>query len=105
MLYGRRRPCKSRVLERLHAPFAMAHQEEVGAAALDEEIKPYKIHVSRCDAVLENLTDTSKQVSSKYLGLTRQKLELTRLPHDIPGPRCNEWWEPKPTVEPLIDYW
>ncbi|POR36017.1 Epoxide hydrolase [Tolypocladium paradoxum] len=67
----------------------MARQEEMAAAAaLDEEIKPYKIHVS-----------------SKYLDLTRQKLELTRLPHDIPEPRSNEWWEPKPTVEPLIDYW
>nr|QBM06331.1 putative epoxide hydrolase [Tolypocladium sp. CBMAI 1346] len=67
----------------------MAQHERGGAAAvLDEEIKPYKIHVS-----------------SKYLDLTRRKLELTRLPHDIPEPRSNAWWEPKPTAEPLIDYW
>ncbi|KAL8306212.1 hypothetical protein RB600_008875 [Gaeumannomyces tritici] len=56
--------------------------------AVGDEVKPYKIHVS-----------------SKYLDLTRQKLELTRLPHENAGPRSADWWEPKPSVEPLIDYW
>ncbi|KAG6041126.1 hypothetical protein E4U41_005929 [Claviceps citrina] len=54
----------------------------------EEDIKLYTIHIS-----------------SKYLNLTRQKLQLTRLPHDVPQPRRNEWWEPKSTVEPLVDHW
>ncbi|KAK7409703.1 hypothetical protein QQX98_008084 [Neonectria punicea] len=41
-------------------------------------------------------------VSAKYLDITRQKLELTRLPHE---PRSKDWWEPKPQVESLIDFW
>ncbi|KAM0332990.1 hypothetical protein ACHAQA_001647 [Verticillium albo-atrum] len=54
----------------------------------DEEIRPYRIHVS-----------------SKYLDLTKRKLELTRLPHEVPKPTSADWWEPKPQVEPLIDFW
>ncbi|KAF4469279.1 epoxide hydrolase [Fusarium albosuccineum] len=50
-----------------------------------DEIQPYRIHVS-----------------SKYLDITRQKLELTRLPHE---PRSKDWWEPKPQVESLCDFW
>ncbi|KAH8177241.1 hypothetical protein LIA77_02323 [Sarocladium implicatum] len=53
-----------------------------------EEVKPYKIHVS-----------------TKYLDLTRRKLELTRLPHEKAEPKSTDWWEPKPQVEPLIDFW
>lgn len=53
----------------------------------DDEIKPYRIHVS-----------------SKYLDLTKRKLELTRLPHEVPKPTSADWWEPKPQVEPLIDF-
>ncbi|KAB5575532.1 epoxide hydrolase [Coniochaeta sp. 2T2.1] len=56
--------------------------------AVGDEIKPYKIHVS-----------------TKYLDLTRQKLELTRLPHEGSAPKSEDWWEPKPQVEPLIDFW
>lgn len=41
-------------------------------------------------------------MSTKYLEITRQKLELTRLPHE---PRSRDWWEPKPQVESLIDFW
>lgn len=58
------------------------------AASLNEEIKPYRIHVS-----------------TKYLDLTKQKLELTRLPHEGSEPKSEDWWEPKSQVEPLIDYW
>ncbi|KAF5018310.1 hypothetical protein F66182_9718 [Fusarium sp. NRRL 66182] len=50
-----------------------------------EEVQPYRI-----------------RVSSKYLDITRQKLELTRLPHE---PRSKDWWEPKPQVESLVDFW
>ncbi|KAG4435039.1 hypothetical protein IFR05_009463, partial [Cadophora sp. M221] len=59
-------------------------------AAESEEIKPYKIHVS-----------------SKYLDLTKKKLELTRLPHEVLLPREREWEHgtPKSEIEPLIDYW
>ncbi|OTB05846.1 hypothetical protein M426DRAFT_125994 [Hypoxylon sp. CI-4A] len=53
-----------------------------------DEIKPYKIHVS-----------------SKYLDLTTQKLEITRLPHEVSEPASKDWWEPKSRVEPLIDFW
>ncbi|OIW30295.1 alpha/beta-hydrolase, partial [Coniochaeta ligniaria NRRL 30616] len=56
--------------------------------AVGDEVKPYKIHVS-----------------TKYLDLTRQKLELTRLPHEGSAPKSEDWWEPKPQVEPLIDFW
>ncbi|KAI0005165.1 alpha/beta-hydrolase [Xylariaceae sp. FL0662B] len=58
-----------------------------GTAPEDDEVKPYRIHVS-----------------SKYLDLTKQKLELTRLPHELSEPK-SDWWEPKPQVEPLIDFW
>ncbi|KAK3997596.1 epoxide hydrolase [Cladorrhinum sp. PSN332] len=49
------------------------------AQAVDEEeVKPYKVHIP-----------------SKHLDLTRQKLELARLPHQ----------GAEPQIEPLIDYW
>ncbi|KAH7323842.1 Alpha/Beta hydrolase protein [Rhexocercosporidium sp. MPI-PUGE-AT-0058] len=59
-------------------------------AADSEEIKPYKIHVS-----------------SKYLDLTKKKLELTRLPHEVllPRGREGEHGTPKSEIEPLIDFW
>ncbi|KAH7264220.1 hypothetical protein FSOLCH5_010259 [Fusarium solani] len=60
-----------------------AHDDPAGGSG--EEIQPYRI-----------------RVSSKYLDITRQKLELTRLPHE---PRSKDWWEPKPQVETLVDYW
>ncbi|KAK0673984.1 putative epoxide hydrolase [Cercophora samala] len=59
----------------------------VGSPAADE-VRPYKIHVP-----------------TRHLNLARQKLELTRLPHEGSLPRSTEWWEPKPVIEPLIDYW
>ncbi|CAG8956358.1 hypothetical protein HYFRA_00003740 [Hymenoscyphus fraxineus] len=56
----------------------------------EEEIQPYKIHVS-----------------SKYLSLTQKKLELTRLPHEVALPKEREWelGAPKNEIEPLIDFW
>lgn len=65
----------------------MASGVEEAAAAVDE-IKPYKIHVS-----------------SRYLDLTKQKLEITRLPHELSEPKSDFWWEPKSQIEPLIDFW
>ncbi|KAI5862787.1 alpha/beta-hydrolase [Durotheca rogersii] len=62
--------------------------EEAVTAGGADEVKPYKIHVS-----------------SKYLDLTRQKLEVTRLPHELADPKSKDWWEPKSQIEPLIDYW
>ncbi|KAI1259380.1 alpha/beta-hydrolase [Xylariaceae sp. FL1019] len=59
-----------------------------GSAISNEEIHPYRIHVS-----------------TRYLNLTRQKLELTRLPHEEPEPKSRHWWQPKSYVEPLIDFW
>lgn len=51
----------------------------------------------------------SMHVSARYLGLTRQKLELTRLPRESGIPvRASERWElgtPKSVLEPLLDYW
>ncbi|KAE9364490.1 alpha/beta-hydrolase [Stipitochalara longipes BDJ] len=62
----------------------------VANIGMGEEIRPYKIHVS-----------------SKYLDLTRKKLELTRLPHELLLPRAREWeyGTPKAEIEPLIDFW
>ncbi|KPM44061.1 hypothetical protein AK830_g2555 [Neonectria ditissima] len=57
---------------------------------------------SRRPAAVQLVADIVTQVSTKYLDITRQKLELTRLPHE---PRSKDWWEPKPQVESLIDFW
>ncbi|KAF3064151.1 putative epoxide hydrolase [Daldinia childiae] len=67
---------------------AAAEVEEAVPAGGADEIKPYRIHVS-----------------SKYLELTKQKLEVTRLPHEFPEPKSKDWWEPKSQIEPLIDFW
>jgi hypothetical protein len=39
--------------------------------------------------------------------LTKKKLELTRLPHELLVPRDREWQygTPKREIEPLIDFW
>ncbi|KAJ0116247.1 hypothetical protein J7T55_005193 [Diaporthe amygdali] len=66
----------------------MVETEDAPPVAAGDEVKPYKVHVS-----------------SRYLDLTRQKLELTRLPHEGTQPPSEDWWEPKPQVEPLIDFW
>ncbi|POS79620.1 epoxide hydrolase [Diaporthe helianthi] len=66
----------------------MVETEEAPQVAPGDEVKPYKIHVS-----------------SRYLDLTKQKLELTRLPHESTQPPSEDWWEPKSQVEPLIDFW
>lgn len=83
---------------------------EAETPGVGDEVRPYKIRVSapRCTVVRKQLWLTCAitiQVSSKYLDLTRQKLELTRLPHEGSAPNSADWWEPKPQVEPLIDYW
>ncbi|CAN8095852.1 unnamed protein product [Discula destructiva] len=68
-----------------------AKEDTAGAGAgagAGDEIKPYKI-----------------RVSSRYLKLTKQKLELTRLPHEGAEPKSTDWWEPKAQVEPLVDFW
>ncbi|KAI1816722.1 alpha/beta-hydrolase [Poronia punctata] len=71
------------------------HNEIQGAVAMadrstatGQEVKPYRIHVS-----------------SRYLNLTKQKLEIARLPHEFEEPRSVDWWQPKSQVEPLIDFW
>ncbi|KAI1422177.1 alpha/beta-hydrolase [Xylaria sp. FL1777] len=71
----------------------MAAEVEESAAvgengAVAEDVKPYKIHVS-----------------SRYLNLTKQKLEIARLPHELDEPKSKDWWQPKSQVEPLIDFW
>ncbi|KAI0457989.1 alpha/beta-hydrolase [Xylaria acuta] len=58
------------------------------SSATAEEVKPYRIHVS-----------------SRYLNLTKQKLEIARLPHEFDEPKSKDWWQPKSQVEPLIDFW
>lgn len=45
------------------------------------------------------------RVSSRYIDLTRQKLELARLPHEGLVTQSSSWWEPKAEVESLIDFW
>lgn len=62
-------------------------EEEIAATA-EDEVKPYRL-----------------QWSNRRLDLTRQKLELTRLPHETSDPPADDWWEPKPQIEFLIDYW
>ncbi|KAI0533442.1 alpha/beta-hydrolase [Xylaria digitata] len=70
---------------------APAIEEPVGAGengSAVEEVRPYRIHVS-----------------SRYLNLTKQKLEIARLPHELDEPKSKDWWQPKSQVEPLIDFW
>ncbi|KAI1452932.1 alpha/beta-hydrolase [Annulohypoxylon moriforme] len=71
----------------LYLKMAAEVEEHQGPGGADE-VKPYKIHFS-----------------SKYLDLTKQKLETTRLPHELSEPKSKDWWEPKSHVEPLIDFW
>ena len=76
--------------------------------AANGEVKPYKIHV--CPIPLHYIPKPSTrreltvlsipQVSSKYLTLTKKKLELTRLPHEPPSSSSL-----KAQIEPLIDFW
>ena len=84
--------------------------------AVGDEIKPYKIHVGGFPSQIMTASGLElepwltcpcapPQVSTKYLDLTRQKLELTRLPHEGSAPKSEDWWEPKPQVDPLIDFW
>lgn len=88
-------------------------------AVESEEVRPYKIHVSLLPLLLTlriylslsackaPANSASHQVSSKYLDLTKKKLELTRLPHEVLLPREREWelGTPKSEIEPLIDFW
>ncbi|KAK0719600.1 Alpha/Beta hydrolase protein [Lasiosphaeris hirsuta] len=46
------------------------------SAVGSDEIKPYKIHIP-----------------SKFIELTRRKLELTRLPHESASPKSKDWLE------------
>ncbi|KAI1754576.1 alpha/beta-hydrolase [Xylaria castorea] len=57
-------------------------------ATAEEEVKSYRVHVS-----------------SRYLNLTKQKLEIARLPHELDEPKSKDWWQPKSQIEPLIDFW
>ncbi|KAH8805908.1 Alpha/Beta hydrolase protein [Xylogone sp. PMI_703] len=55
-----------------------------------EDVKPYKI-----------------RVSSKYLDLTKKKLEIARLPHEKQLQTEPDWepGNPKSEIEPLVDFW
>jgi hypothetical protein len=55
-----------------------------------KDVEPYTMHVS-----------------SRYLDLTKKKLELTRMPREITLTGKNRWTlgTPKAVLEPLIDYW
>lgn len=68
----------------------MATPMSPGAATDSTDIEPYSMHVS-----------------SRYLDLTKNKLELTRMPREV-GANDQEKWAlgtPKGALEPLIDYW
>ncbi|KAI8933105.1 hypothetical protein NX059_009748 [Plenodomus lindquistii] len=55
----------------------------------------------------EDITPYSMHVSSRYLSLTKQKLELTRLPRELELPDTHRWTQgtPKSVLEPLLDFW
>jgi len=55
-----------------------------------EDVEPYSMHVS-----------------ARYLDLTKKKLELTRMPREVPLEKERAWdlGTPKATLEPLVDYW
>ncbi|CAG9954201.1 unnamed protein product [Clonostachys rosea f. rosea IK726] len=66
----------------------MATPDPASTTPFGEDVVPYQLHVS-----------------SKYLKLTEEKLELTRLPRESSEPKPNVWWEPKPEIEALVDFW
>ncbi|KAH8731938.1 Alpha/Beta hydrolase protein [Phaeosphaeriaceae sp. PMI808] len=55
----------------------------------------------------EAITPYSMHVSSRYLELTKKKLELTRLPRELELPEPKKWEHgtPKTVLEPLLDFW
>jgi len=67
--------------------------------------KPLPINHISGEALWLPPADSEQKVSTKYIDLTQQKLEITRLPHEQSEPNSVDWWEPKPLVEPLIDFW
>jgi hypothetical protein len=73
-----------------------------------EAITPYSMHVCITNRPSQLLCFTHMlQVSSRYLELTKKKLELTRLPRELelPEPRIWEHGTPKSVLEPLLDFW
>jgi hypothetical protein len=68
----------------------MASPDTTAALAGFEDIEPYSMHVS-----------------SRYLDLTKNKLELTRMPREANLTEQDRWGlgTPKDALEPLIDYW
>lgn len=56
---------------------------------------------------MEAVQPYSMHVSSKYLELTKKKLQLTRLPRELDLPDKRRWEQgtPKEVLEPLVDYW
>jgi hypothetical protein len=73
-----------------------------------EAITPYSMHV-RIDLLQSSLDvfTNAPQVSSRYLELTKKKLELTRLPRELELPDDRKWEHgtPKSVLEPLLDFW
>lgn len=55
----------------------------------------------------EAVTPYTMHVSSRYLDLTHQKLQLTRLPRELDLPDSHRWAQgtPKSVLEPLLDFW
>lgn len=57
---------------------------------------------------IDAIVPYSMHVSSRYLDLTKQKLELTRLPKENETLTQGEQWAlgtPKSVLEPLLDHW
>lgn len=73
-----------------------------------EAVVPYSMHVRSHILYSATLDTDCCQVSSRYLDLTKQKLELTRLPKENRTLAPNEQWvlgTPKSVLEPLLDRW
>jgi hypothetical protein len=57
---------------------------------------------------IDAIVPYSMHVSSRYLDLTKKKLELTRLPKENETLTQDEQWAlgtPKSVLEPLLDHW
>lgn len=56
---------------------------------------------------IDAIVPYTMHVSSRYLDLTRQKLELTRLPKENEQGTEEKWalGTPKRVLEPVLDYW
>jgi hypothetical protein len=84
---------------------AQAQGQVSGSGSKQQQQQEEEVEVTR--KKLEEVTPYSMHVSSRYLELTKKKLQLTRLPRELQLAEVRRWdlGTPKAVLEPLLDYW